>query len=253
MNMKRCFPKIAPPSERTDGTINHCYGNPGLPGRRFRGPARIDHQQRQPPAGDRDHLLCRTGAGYASRMTTPIRHFPSLFVETEYLRETGALLATRRPRSPSDQPIWAAHLSVAEGGSVGDVQYETDRGKFLTRNRKARNAAAVSEGWPLSNSAGAVLDPIFSLRRQVQIARGQTVTIAFWTMAAVLARRNHRYGGSPSRCRGIRTRHHPGRHPCANPACSILVSAATTRIFSSCLPIIWSISDAGLARGARNS
>ncbi|MEO8301210.1 MAG: glucoamylase family protein, partial [Rhizomicrobium sp.] len=110
--------------------------------------------------------------------------FSKLFVETEYQRETGALLATRRARSPSEQPIWAAHLSVAEGDSVGDVQYETDRGRFLTRNKNARNAAAVWEGWPLSNSAGAVLDPIFSLRRRIQIPRGQTVTIAFWTMAA---------------------------------------------------------------------
>jgi cyclic beta-1,2-glucan synthetase len=110
--------------------------------------------------------------------------FSKLFVETEYLRETGALLASRRPRSPSEQPIWAAHLSVAESGSVGDVQYETDRGKFLTRGRNARSASAIFEGWPLSNSEGAVLDPIFSLRRRVQIPRGQTVTLAFWTMAA---------------------------------------------------------------------
>jgi cyclic beta-1,2-glucan synthetase len=110
--------------------------------------------------------------------------FSKLFVETEYQRESGALLATRRPRSPSESPIWVAHLSVAESGSVGDVQYETDRGRFLTRNRNARNAGAVLEGWPLSNSEGAVLDPVFSLRRRVQISRGQTVTIAFWTMAA---------------------------------------------------------------------
>ena len=114
----------------------------------------------------------------------PHQAFSKLFVETEYLRETGALLATRRPRAPSEPPVWAAHLSVAESGSVGDVQYETDRSKFLTRNKNARSAAAVSEGWPLSNSAGAVLDPIFSLRRIVQIPQGQTVTIAFWTMAA---------------------------------------------------------------------
>ena len=110
--------------------------------------------------------------------------FSKLFVETEYLRETGALLATRRPRTPSEPPIWVAHLSVSESGSVDDVQYETDRGRFLTRNKNARSAAAVSEGWPLSNSAGAVLDPIFSLRRRMKVSRGQTVTVAFWTMAA---------------------------------------------------------------------
>ena len=40
------------------------------------------------------------------------------------------------------------------------------------------------DGWPLSNTAGAVLDPIFSLRRRVKIPRGATVRIAFWTLAA---------------------------------------------------------------------
>lgn len=110
--------------------------------------------------------------------------FSKLFVQTEYLRDSGALLATRRRRTPTEPPVWAAHLSVVDGDSVGDVQYETDRGKFLTRNRTARNAAAIFGGWPLSNSAGSVLDPVFSLRRRVVIPRGRTVTIAFWTLAA---------------------------------------------------------------------
>jgi cyclic beta-1,2-glucan synthetase len=110
--------------------------------------------------------------------------FSKLFVQTEYLRETGALIATRRARSPSDKPIWAAHLSVVDGESVGDVQYETDRARFLTRNKTARSAGAVMGGWPLSNSAGATLDPCFSLRRRVQVPRGKSVSITFWTMAA---------------------------------------------------------------------
>jgi cyclic beta-1,2-glucan synthetase len=110
--------------------------------------------------------------------------FSKLFVETEYLTETGTLLAGRRPRSAADAAVWAAHLSVVEGDEGGDVQYETDRGKFLGRNRSTRNPQAVFESWPLSDSAGAVLDPAFSLRRRIQIPRGRTVTIAFWTLAA---------------------------------------------------------------------
>jgi len=110
--------------------------------------------------------------------------FSKLFVRTEYDFETGALIATRQTRSPTDAQIWAAHLSVVEGESVGDVQYETDRFKFLGRNRTAKSPAAIAGGWPLSNSAGPVLDPVFSLRRRVRIPRGRTVTIAFWTMAA---------------------------------------------------------------------
>ena len=37
--------------------------------------------------------------------------FSKLFVQTEYRRETGALIATRRARSPSDKPILAAQKS----------------------------------------------------------------------------------------------------------------------------------------------
>ncbi|HEX2761735.1 MAG TPA: glucoamylase family protein, partial [Rhizomicrobium sp.] len=110
--------------------------------------------------------------------------FSKMFVETEYMRDTGALLAGRRPRSAGETPVWAAHVSVLEGDPDSDIQYETDRGKFLGRNRSPRNAQAVFEGWPLSNTVGAVLDPVFSIRRRVQIPRGRTVTIAFWTLAA---------------------------------------------------------------------
>ena len=75
-------------------------------------------------------------------------------------------------------------FAIVEGESSGDVQFETDRARFLGRGQTIRSPAAIAEGWPLSNSSGAVLDPVFGLRRIVQIPRGQTVTIAFWTMAA---------------------------------------------------------------------
>ncbi len=110
--------------------------------------------------------------------------FSKLFVETEYMRDTGALLAGRRPRSAAEAPVWAAHLSVMEGAAGGDVQYETDRGRFLGRGRSTRDPQAIFENWPLSNTVGAVLDPVFALRRRVEIPRGATVIISFWTMAA---------------------------------------------------------------------
>ena len=110
--------------------------------------------------------------------------FSKMFVETEFDQELGALFAHRRPRGSGDPQIWAAHLSVVEGQTLGEVQYETDRARFLGRNRAARSPGAVADGWPLSNTVGAVLDPVFSLRRRVSIPRGQTVTVAFWTIAA---------------------------------------------------------------------
>ncbi|HQT77358.1 MAG TPA: glycosyl transferase, partial [Rhodopila sp.] len=110
--------------------------------------------------------------------------FAALFVQTEFVPDLGVILATRRRRSAADPLVWAAHLAVVEGESTGDVQFETDRARFLGRGHTVRSPAAIADGWPLSNTAGAVLDPVFCLRRHVRIARGATVRIAFWTLVA---------------------------------------------------------------------
>ncbi|HEX3859055.1 MAG TPA: glucoamylase family protein [Pseudolabrys sp.] len=110
--------------------------------------------------------------------------FSKLFVQTEFVPNLGAILATRRRRSAGDPQVWAAHLAVVEGETSGDVQFETDRARFLGRGQTIRSPAAIADGWPLSNTAGAVLDPIFSLRRRLRIPRGATARVAFWTLAA---------------------------------------------------------------------
>ena len=97
--------------------------------------------------------------------------FQNLFVQTEFVPEIGALLATRRPRSRGEQPIWAAHVAVVEEEAGGVVQYETDRARFLGRGRSVRSPASVIDGRPLSDTVGPVLDPIFSLRCRVRLAR----------------------------------------------------------------------------------
>jgi cyclic beta-1,2-glucan synthetase len=110
--------------------------------------------------------------------------FSKLFVHTEFVADVGVLLATRRRRSPDEPEIWAAHLAVVEGQTVGEVEFETDRSRFLGRGREIRMPVAVLDGRPLSNTVGAVLDPVFSLRRRVRIAPGSTVRVAFWTLIA---------------------------------------------------------------------
>jgi cyclic beta-1,2-glucan synthetase len=110
--------------------------------------------------------------------------FSKLFVQTEYHAKAGAILATRRRRSPGEPEIWAAHLAVVEGEAVGEPQIETDRARFLGRGRDIRTPMAVVDGLPLSNTTGAVLDPVFALRRRVRIPPGRTVRVAFWTLVA---------------------------------------------------------------------
>ena len=110
--------------------------------------------------------------------------FSKLFVQTEYLAKVGAILATRRRRSPAEPEIWAAHLAVVEGEAVGEPEIETDRARFLGRGRDVRAPIAVMDGRPLSNTVGTVLDPVFALRRRVRVPPGRTVRIAFWTVVA---------------------------------------------------------------------
>ena len=110
--------------------------------------------------------------------------FSKLFVQTEFAAEVGTLLATRRRRSSGEPEVWAAHLAVIEGDSIGSVQYETDRARFLGRGRTIRTPISVMDGRPLSNTVGTVLDPVFSIRCCVRIPPGTTVRVAFWTMVA---------------------------------------------------------------------
>ncbi len=110
--------------------------------------------------------------------------FSNLFVQTEYVADLGAVLATRRPRSHGEPQIWAVHVVVAEGETVGETEYETDRVRFLGRGRGIRTPMSVIDGHPLSKTAGTVLDPIMSLRRCVRLGPGASARVTFSTLIA---------------------------------------------------------------------
>ena len=110
--------------------------------------------------------------------------FSNLFVETEFVPRLEALLATRRPRSSEEKRLWLAHVSTVEGPTLGGVQFETDRGRFLGRGREIRTAGSVVDGRPLSNTVGPVLDPIVSLRRRIRLEPGATARVTFVTVVA---------------------------------------------------------------------
>ena len=110
--------------------------------------------------------------------------FSNLFVVTEYVAESGVLLATRRPRSPTEPVVWLAHVLAIEGETIGEAQWETDRARFLGRGQGPRSPDAVVFGRPLSGTVGAVLDPIVSLRRRVRVPAGLVVRATFVILAA---------------------------------------------------------------------
>ncbi len=106
--------------------------------------------------------------------------FGKLFVETEYLQDSAALLCHRRPRRRDDLEAWAFHVLSLEGRSQGPIECETDRARFLGRGRSPHDPVAL-DGRSLTGTTGVVLDPIVSLRQRIRLPPGATATLCFVT------------------------------------------------------------------------
>ncbi|MGY0652739.1 GH36-type glycosyl hydrolase domain-containing protein [Luteimonas sp. A537] len=138
-------------------------------------------------SGDRERIIELTS--HAELVLAPQQGdaahpaFSKMFVRTEWLADRRVLLATRRVRTPGDPSICAAQWLQVEGDDGGEPQWETDRARFIGRGRDARAPVAL-ESETLSGTVGTVLDPVFSLRRRVRIAPGETATLQLWTVAA---------------------------------------------------------------------
>ncbi len=123
--------------------------------------------------------------------------FGKLFVETEYLPESAALIGHRRPQDSRAPGAWVVHVLGLEGRTQGPVEWETDRARFLGRGRTTRNPLAL-DGRTLSGTTGVVLDPVVSLRQRIRLPPGASVRLSFATgmasdreTAVALARKYH--------------------------------------------------------------
>lgn len=110
--------------------------------------------------------------------------FSNLFVGTEFVPMTQCLLAYRRPQAFGDPVPWAGHVVMSENPPFENVEFETDRSRFIGRTRNLTSPQALQAGAILSGTTGEVLDPIFSLRRRVQIEPYSRAVIAFTTILA---------------------------------------------------------------------
>ncbi|MFZ3259665.1 MAG: glucoamylase family protein [Thiobacillus sp.] len=108
------------------------------------------------------------------------RSFSNLFVQTEILPKRQAILCTRRPRTPGEQVPWMFHLLAAPGAVADEASYETDRARFIGRDRTAANplVLASSDSPPaLSNTEGSVLDPIVAIRRTLTLSPDESASV----------------------------------------------------------------------------
>ena len=110
--------------------------------------------------------------------------FSNLFVETEIVRERRALLCTRRPRSMDEPSHWMFHVMSVHGVVVDQESYETDRARFIGRGRSVAEPQALVDARALSNTEGAVLDPIVAIRCVFSLDPGQAATLDIVTGVA---------------------------------------------------------------------
>jgi cellobiose phosphorylase len=136
--------------------------------------------------------LAERGADHAHKS------YSNLFLQTEALHSAQALLFTRRPRSDQDARVWGVHVLSCDVPDAGTWTYETDRARFLGRLHTPDDADAIWGRGELSQTTGAVLDPICSIRQTVTLGAGQSAKIAFSTgatdareRAVVLAEKYH--------------------------------------------------------------
>lgn len=106
--------------------------------------------------------------------------FNKMFIQTEVSTNPAGLMAYRRLRSETEQPLFAGQLLASSSASIL-TQFETDRKRFIGRGRSLENPEALDRN--LFNTEGCVLDPIFSLRKQLILAPGERIELALVTVA----------------------------------------------------------------------
>ena len=103
--------------------------------------------------------------------------FSKLFVQTEIVEASRAILCSRRPRSRDEQTPWLFHLMAVHDIESGGLSYETDRARFIGRGRDLAAPLALDADAVLSGSQGSVLDPIVAIRARLTLAPGQSVHV----------------------------------------------------------------------------
>jgi cellobiose phosphorylase len=110
--------------------------------------------------------------------------FSNLFVQTELVRSRHAIYCTRRPRSTEEQPPWLMHMMTVRGKAICESSFESDRMRFVGRQRTLAFPEAMKSKAPLSNTEGPVLDPIVSVRQTISLQPNESINVDIVTGVA---------------------------------------------------------------------
>lgn len=105
--------------------------------------------------------------------------FSNLFINTEFVEDPLCILANRRKRSVKDKELWIMQSLLTDERIMGNVQYETNRVNFIGRCKDLDRPEAIENDKPLTNTVGAVLDPIISMRVRVKIPAKESCKLCY--------------------------------------------------------------------------
>ncbi|MBN8548623.1 MAG: cyclic beta 1-2 glucan synthetase, partial [Deltaproteobacteria bacterium] len=109
--------------------------------------------------------------------------FSKMFVQSEFIPELETILFWRRLRSAREEPLFMFHM-LTMPICWTETGFETSREAFLGRGRDIHTSRAMEPNGKLLRHVGAVLDPIFSLRTNLELEPGGAHSVVFVTGVA---------------------------------------------------------------------
>ncbi len=110
--------------------------------------------------------------------------FSNLFVQTEFVPAAARCWPCAARAASDEAPLGRACHRGAADSAAAPLQYETDRCRFIGRGHGTRTAAGAGAGQRCPDTAGNVLDPVFSLRTRVNVPPRASVSVTFATFVA---------------------------------------------------------------------
>ena len=102
--------------------------------------------------------------------------FNNLFLTFEFLEDTNTILAKRNARNDKGKDMYMAVNLYTENETVGELEYELDKEKFVGR-QNVELPIAVQNSVPLTRRVQRTTDPIIAMRRTIKILPGEKVVL----------------------------------------------------------------------------
>ena len=102
------------------------------------------------------------------------RAFNSMFISTEYDKNTNSLIARRKSRGDTNISSYMVHRLFVPN-ATSEYTFETERVNFLGRNNSTSNPTALYRD--LTNYCGDNLDPIVSMRNTIDVLPNTSETV----------------------------------------------------------------------------